>query len=177
MDRLEELDAFLFANENPDGCMQVSQLDGFIHGVVCSPDTIEPKEWIPAALAENSQDIPDWAVEAVLVRHGEINLKLLYDAPMVEPIFWQTAEGQVIAMDWCKGFMKAVSLRTEEWLSLLENQIHGHLVTPIMANLMDENDIVRVGIPEDRFFTALDKSAERIPKAVEGIFRFWIDHC
>jgi hypothetical protein len=27
---------------------------------------------------------------------------------MLEPVFWQSKEGHVIAMDWCEGFMDAL---------------------------------------------------------------------
>lgn len=176
MDWLEELDVFLSSDESPDGCMKLSDLDGFMHGVVCSPQKIHPQEWISVACGTNALDVPDWVIEEMLAHHGEIYLKLLRHKPVVEPIFWQDPKGHVIAMDWCEGFMKAVSLRANLWLRLVESGSHGHLVTPIIVHLMDENDIAPVGLPRKMLHKTLDKAAEQIPEAVEGIFQFWIDH-
>jgi len=174
MDGLDELDIFLSSDKSPDGCMKLSDLDGFIHGVACSPEKIEPIEWVPIALGGEPFDVPDWVIDEMLAHYGEIYLKLLYDSPVVEPIFWQAPEGHVIAMDWCGGFMKAVSLRAMKWLRLIESGSHGHLVTPIMVHLMDERDIATVGLPEEMLHRTLDKAAEQIPEAVEGIFLCWM---
>ena len=32
---LESLDAYLSSDDSPDDCMMLSDLDGFLHGVVC----------------------------------------------------------------------------------------------------------------------------------------------
>ena len=34
---LEALDAYLSSDESPENCMMLSDLSGFLHGVVCSP--------------------------------------------------------------------------------------------------------------------------------------------
>ena len=35
---LEALDAYLSSDDSPDDCMMLSDLEGFLHRVVCSPD-------------------------------------------------------------------------------------------------------------------------------------------
>ncbi len=50
MTDLEALDAFLSSEMAPDDSMGLSDLDGFLTGIVCSPDLIPPSEWLPVAL-------------------------------------------------------------------------------------------------------------------------------
>ena len=47
---LETLDSFLSSDESPDDCMMLSDLDGFLHGVACSPVLISAEEWMPIAI-------------------------------------------------------------------------------------------------------------------------------
>ena len=45
---IDELDEFLMSDQSPGDCMQLSDLDGFLTGIVVGPELIEPSEWIPA---------------------------------------------------------------------------------------------------------------------------------
>ena len=79
----------------------------------------------------------------------------------------------MIAMDWCEGFMDAVSLRLKEWLRLTESGTSGHLMTPILCHLIDENGNSVLGIRKEDLFDALGQAAEDIPDAVVAIYAFW----
>ena len=57
MTDLNTLDAFLSSNGSPKHCKQLSDLDGFLTGIVCSPDLIMPSEWLRIALG--AVDKPD----------------------------------------------------------------------------------------------------------------------
>ena len=105
--------------------------------------------------------------------HDNIVAGLALDDPEVEPIFWEAKEGHVIAMDWCEGFMDAVALRPKEWLRLTESGTSGHLMTPILCHLIDENGNSVMGIKREDLFDALGQAAENIPDAVTAIHQFW----
>ena len=45
MPDIERLDAFLMSDDAPENCMQISDLDGFLTGILCSPELIPPREW------------------------------------------------------------------------------------------------------------------------------------
>ncbi len=68
----------------------------------------------------------------------------------------EIAEGHVIAMDLCVGFMDAVALKPRDWLKLTASREHSHLMTPIIAHLLDENGQSLLGNPEDQLAQALD---------------------
>ena len=50
MTDLTTLDAYLSSEQSPENTMQLSDLDGFLTGVICSPEVIMPSEWLPVAL-------------------------------------------------------------------------------------------------------------------------------
>ena len=79
----------------------------------------------------------------------------------------------MIAMDWCEGFMDAVALRPKEWLRLTESGTSGHLMTPILCHLIDENGNSVMGIKREDLFDTLGQAAEDIPAAVTAIYAFW----
>ncbi len=41
-DWIDELDEFLLSDHSPDNCLQISELDGFLTGVVIGPELIMP---------------------------------------------------------------------------------------------------------------------------------------
>lgn len=170
---LEALDAYLSSDDSPDNCMMLSDLDGFLHGVVCSPVEIPQAEWLRKAMGGHLNKVPPVILRTIMDIHDNIVEGLALDEPEVEPIFWEAKEGHVIAMDWCEGFMDAVSLRPKEWLRLTESGTSGHLMTPILCHLIDENGNSVMGIKREDLFDALGQAAEDIPDAVAGIYHFW----
>lgn len=71
-------------------------------------------------------------------------------------MFWETKDGHVIAMDWCEGFMQAVSMRPKAWLRLTESGSHGQRITAILFWLIDANGNSVLGIPQDQLAESLD---------------------
>jgi uncharacterized protein len=170
---LESLDTYLSSDDSPDDCMMLSDLDGFLHGVVCSAVPIPQDEWLSAAMGERATKLPTHILEIIIDLHDTILDGLTLPEPEVEPIFWEANAGHVIAMDWCEGFMDAVALRPKEWLRLTESGSDGGLVTPIMVHMMDDNGQSVMGIPHEQLQQVLGEAADAIPETVTGIFQFW----
>jgi uncharacterized protein len=172
---LAALDAYLSSEDSPDDCMMLSDLDGFLHGIICSPVAVPSEEWMPVALGGDPKDVPDWVLNDITDLYMGIAYGLASTTPIVEPIFLQAKEGHVIAMDWCEGFMQAASLRPKEWLRLTESGSDGHLTTPIMLHMLDDNGNSVMGVPQEELDDVLDEAAGAIPETVAGIFNYW--HC
>lgn len=170
---LEALDGYLSSDDSPENCMMLSDLDGFLHGVICSPVVISSEEWMAQALQIDPEEVPSWVLDDITDLYMGIAQGLMTDPPIVEPIFWQAREGHVIAMDWCAGFMQAVALRPKEWLRLTESGTDGHLVAPIVCHLLDENGNSVMGIPQEALDGALAEAADAIPHSVASIFSYW----
>ena len=118
---LEGLDAYLMSDDSPDDCMMLSDLDGFLHGIVCSPVAIPQAEWLRKAMGGPFDKVPPAIRQSITDIYDNIVEGLALEEPEVEPIFWEAKEGHVIAMDWCEGFMVAAALRPKEWLRLTES--------------------------------------------------------
>jgi len=80
-----------------------------------------PFNKVPPAILQSITDIYDNIVDG-----------LALDEPEVEPNFWEAKEGHVIAMDWCEGFMDAVSLRPKVHLHLTSGKSTSKI---LMVNL------------------------------------------
>ena len=170
---LDRLDAWLSSDESPDSCMMLSDLDGFLHGVACSPTTIPDHEWMTKAVGSAATMVPAWVVEEIGNLFVEILNGLAISPPEIEPIFWQAKEGHVIAMDWCEGFMEAVGLRPREWLRLTESGTSGALMMPILVHLIDDNGNSVLGIAQESLDETLSVAADQIPNTVGEIYHFW----
>ena len=96
---LAELDTFLQSDNAPDQSMALSDLDGFLTGVVCSPVSIVPSEWLPVALETEITEIQSKIIALIMERYNDISVALNRSSPSIEPVFWQVFEGHVIAMD------------------------------------------------------------------------------
>ena len=178
MVNLKKLDAYLTSEDAPENCMLLSDLDGFLTGILCSPDLIPPSEWLPMVWRskEPKVDDPDqhmWANRAILDRYNEIASFLNHEPPYIEPIFWQAKEGHVIAMDWCECLAEAYEIRQESWRELLVTPEGQAWMAPVFANLFDDDGVSLSGASERELDKVLDEAAKKIPEVVPNIFTYW----
>ena len=54
---LDRLDEWLSSDDSPEDCMFLSDLDGFMHGIVCGPVMVSEEEWLPIALDSDPSDV------------------------------------------------------------------------------------------------------------------------
>ena len=139
MNDLTVLDTYLSSDDSPGNCMQLSDLDGFLTGVICSPDLIVPSQWLLIALVGQAIDVPSEIIGLIMARYNEIVAALNSEPPVLEPVFWQAKEGHVIAMDWCEGFMDAFHMHTGSWAELLRLDMGREWMFPIFVHLADED--------------------------------------
>src|SRR5687768_8528660 len=79
------------------------------------------------------------------------------------PIFWENADGTVIAADWAEGFLHAVALRVDAWEPLMRSKRHGRLLFPILALCADEHGDSALGLEPDEEDRVMAEAAELIP--------------
>jgi uncharacterized protein len=179
---LDELAEFLTSASAPDGCMDLSELDGFLAGLAAGPVEIPRQEWLAevwdseapefASLAEQ-----DAVVAAILDQYAAVEAALDASPLTYTPILWQDVAGTTVSEDWAAGFMQAVSLRSDEWKAALADEDASLLLIPIAS--LAQNVVAPTergaALPDD----ALDKLAEDaeqvLPVCVAGLRRFWRD--
>lgn len=102
--------------------MLLTELDGFLTGILVCPDPIPQSEWLQGiwgtdedgvAPFEDPLDV-QWFVDAVMARHAEIVRDLTRGKP--RPIFdIDERNGDVLWELWIDGFAEAMALRPDSW--------------------------------------------------------------
>ncbi len=175
---IDELDEFLMSDQTPDDCMQLSDLDGFLTGIVVGPELIMPSEWMPAIWQGGEPEFEDMEraeriMGVIMARYNEI-IHLLDDEPgAFEPILYEAPDGRMLAADWAEGFMEAFGLRVDAWDALFEDEDGQWLLAPIMAHLHDKDGQPYIdGSPEETQ-EIQEECLQSLPYAIKGIHEFW----
>ena len=181
---LDELANFLNSDSAPQGCMDLSELDGFLAGLVAGPETV-PREEFLAEIWDNEE--PDYAdaaekaavEQAIVDRYAAIEAGLDANPLGYAAILWQDEAGTTVAEDWAAGFMQAVTLRAKAWQPALADEDASMLLIPIAS-------LAGMTLPEaerggqamtDEALEGLMQDAEQVlPVCVLGLRRFWRDN-
>jgi len=170
---LDALDDYLVSDHAPDDSMGLSDLDGFLTGVVVGPELILPSEWLPVIWGGED---PEFETESemrtvlgtIMGRYNEIAACFNSDPEEFDPIFWEGTRGEVIASDWAGGFLDAVSLRPQAWAPLIDDDGAGMLMTPLFM-LNGDIEIDESGRENE----LLAEASDMIPTCITGIHEFW----
>jgi uncharacterized protein len=177
---LDALDDYLMSNRAPDNCMGLSDLDGFLTGIVVGPELVLPSEWMPIIwggdepLFETEQEMRT-VLGTIMGRYNEITACFNTNPAEFDPIFLEGAEGEVIASDWASGFLDAVALRPKAWEPLIRHHRGRIMMMPFLVLNGDaEPDVGPDGaVHEDEF---LAEAAHIIPACIAVIHEFWKKH-
>ena len=98
---LDALDDYLMSDNSPGDCMGLSDLDGFLTGIVVGPELILPSEWLPMIWGGER---PEFTTEAemrtvigtIMGRYNEIVACFNDDPDDLDPIWI----GQVACSLW-----------------------------------------------------------------------------
>lgn len=122
--RLRRLDDALAALPL-DEPMLLTELDGFLTGILVSPELIMPAEWLQSIWGSDDSgyapfDDPvdvQWFADAVQARYNEVARDL--DRGKFQPIFDVDGRNGDLLWDlWIDGFSQAMELRPAAWASL-----------------------------------------------------------
>jgi uncharacterized protein len=181
---LGALDAFLLSNSAAENGMGLSDLDGFLTGIVVGPELLMPSEWLPVIWGGDEPDFADM-IEArailgtIMDRYNEIIAHLDADPPVVHPVFSKGPRGEGIVTDWAAGFVDAMKLREKAWEPLLQHKVARALIVPLLVLGADDEDHPPFGQPplSPKEIAVLHAGgAKMIPLCVVGIRAFWQDH-
>ncbi len=175
---LKALDEYLMSDESPENCMQLSDLDGFLTAIVVGPELIKPSEWLPVVWGGETPEFSEDAqattiMGAVLGRYNEIAQSLARIPPEIDPIFWETDGGLVIAGDWAEGFLDAMELRSREWAEMLEDEVEGRPLIPILGLAGSENESPALAGGSEKLAKLRADATDLIPSCIFKIDAFW----
>lgn len=168
---------FLTSPAAPKGAMSPMELDGYLTGIVVSPDLLLPSRWLDRIWGENEPtfdglDQMQTVIAAVMDHYNAIIAALdagfkqieakktadyrpLYLAPSGKP-------NHDVVRTWVRGFGKAMTLAPERWSSIAEDERLQPLLTPFIGFL----DVADPDFePADNIDELLDEAATTIPRA------------
>jgi uncharacterized protein len=179
---LDELAEFLTSARAPDGCMDLSELDGFLAGLAAGPVEIPQEEWL-AEVWDN--DAPEFAsaaereevLTAILDHYVAVEAALDASPLSYTPILWQDVAGTTVSEDWAAGFMQAVSMRSDEWKAALADEDTSLLLIPIAS--LAQNVVAPTergaALPDEALDRLAEDAEQVLPVCVAGLRRFWRD--
>ncbi len=146
---LDDLGKFLDSDALPKDCMDLAALDGFLTALVVGPDDVPPSEWFPVIWGTQgerpifrSQDEEN-RIRRLVMRfyHDVVRTFWVEDGEFVPLFNYWLGEGKPRASgeEWCSGFYLGLSLRSDDWQPLCEDEEHAKLLDPIFW-FLDEED-------------------------------------
>jgi uncharacterized protein len=177
---LDPLDTYLTSPESPANSMGLSDLDGFLTGLVAGPEMVKPSEWMPLVWGDEEPEFAtpeeaDAILGTIMARYNEILDCLDTDPDSFDPIFWEGEDGDVIVTDWAAGFMDAVILRSKAWAPLLQDDAGRDLMLPLLVlGSDDERPLFDAPpLPEDEIDELLADGPNVVIEAVLAAYQFW----
>ena len=123
---LDQLDALLRALPVDNMPMTLSELDGYIVGVLACPEMIPPSGWLPQVWGETGEaEFPDEkaaeeTISAVMAHYNSV-VAAITGSLWLEPIYEvDTNSDEVMWEPWVDGFTRAMRLQPKAWSQLLD---------------------------------------------------------
>jgi uncharacterized protein len=180
---LEDLAHFLNSDAAPQGCMDLSEMDGFLAGLVAGPEVVPRGEWLAEVWDNEDPDYADEAEQAaveqaIFDRYAAIEAGLDATPLGYTAILWQDEAGTTVAEDWAAGFMQAVTLRAKAWQPALADEDASMLLIPIasLAGMtLPEDERGGQAMTDDALEGLMQDAEQVLPVCVLGLRRFWRD--
>ena len=128
---LKKLDKRLTALADEHEVMLLSELDGFLAGIVVCPDLVMPSEWLSliwGADDEEAEPVFDSMEDVeetvgLIMKHYNAVANDLHRGNGYGPIFdVDRRHDEVLWELWSEGFAQAMALRPESWGMILEDE-------------------------------------------------------
>jgi uncharacterized protein len=176
--RLKLLEKKLASLPIDSDAMLVSELDGFLAGILVCPDLIMPGEWLPLVWGGDEDEAPVFAnakqaeqLIGLVMEHYNAtanDLQSGYYAPVFEV---DARHDETLWELWIEGFETAMQLRPDSWAALLKGNEKVRMALTGLVMLIDiahaESDLAEQEVQE-----LTEKAPDLIPAWVE-ILNAW----
>lgn len=123
----------------PQGCMNLEQLDGFFTALICGPDPIKPAECLPLVLGEAFDDDTAFTAKSfdqftqLLTQHWHDIYHTINNKESFYPWLAEREDNVVGGNDWALGFTEGMQLLQEDWALLFDDNDSSQALEPILA--------------------------------------------
>ncbi|MGL4439788.1 MAG: UPF0149 family protein [Bosea sp. (in: a-proteobacteria)] len=125
-ERLDRLSLLLQARPFENLPMTLSELDGYVTGILACPEMIHPSEWLPHVWGETGeahfadQKTAEETIGAVMTHYNSV-AEAITQSLWVEPIYEiDPNSDETLWEPWVDGFTRAMGLRPDAWAELLD---------------------------------------------------------
>jgi uncharacterized protein len=174
--RLKTLEEQLLALS--DDAMILSELDGFIAGLIVCPDLITPHEWLPRVWGEwedgegpvfESQAQLDSIFSGIMAHFNHVADTLHRRPGRYQPIFdVDERHDEILWETWAHGFSIAVNLRPDAWSELLQAD-DDHRTALILLMTMGAIADAESPLSVEEVDTITSEAPDIIPELVERL--------
>lgn len=168
---------FLTSPAAPKGALTPMELDGYLTGVIVSPDLVLPRDWLDGIWGEDEPtfdhlDQVQTVTAAVMDRYNAIIAALDAGFEQLEakepiayrPLFLTGSDkpNHDTVRTWVRGFSKAMALAPEGWISIAEDE----RLQPLLSSFIGFADVNDPEFePADNIEEMLDEAATEIPRS------------
>lgn len=172
---LDHLNAMLQALPMQTMPMTLSELDGYVTGILACPDMIPPSEWLPHVWGETGEaEFADQAtaeetIGAVMGHYNsvaEAMTQWLCIAPIYEI---DPNSDETLWEPWVDGFTRAMSLRSDAWNQLIERADEETQATMIFMLALKDIDTGTSKFTEEEIDKIDLEAPDLIPNCVATI--------
>ena len=126
-EQLDELNSKLHKLSEDMPCMNLSEFDGFVAGLIVCPEMVPPSEWLPIVFGRDS--LPDLGntsqtqetLDVLFSHYNAIAKNLAKQHPEYAPVLGHDPNSdETLWEPWIEGFERAMRLRPDAWLEIVE---------------------------------------------------------
>jgi uncharacterized protein len=173
--RLKLLEKKLASLPIESDAMLVSELDGFLAGILVCPDLIMPSEWLPLVWGSDEDEAPvfenarqaDQLIGLVMEHYNTTAQDL--QSGRYAPVFEVDARHDETLWElWIEGFGTAMQLRPDSWAAILQSDEEARTA---LSGLMMLIDIAQAesNLPEQKVQELTEMAPDLIPVWVERL--------
>ena len=172
---LDRLSVLLHALPTDNMPMTLSELDGYVTGVLACPDMIPPSEWLPHVWGETGEaEFPDQktaeeTIGAVMAHYNSVADAITH-ALWIEPIYEvDPNSNETLWEPWVDGFTRAMGLRPDTWSHLLDATDEETQATMIFIMALQDIYIGKSNFTDDEIDEIDREAPDLIPNCVATI--------
>ena len=173
--RLDRLDALLHALPFETMPMALSELDGYVTGLLACPEMIPPSEWLLHVWGETGdaqfpdQKTAEKTIGAVMEHYNSV-AGAMTRSLWCEPIYEVDPNSdEVLWESWVDGFTRAMRLRPDAWEALLDRADEETRASMIFLMALQDINLGQSKFTEDEIDEIDLEAPDLIPNCVAAI--------
>lgn len=177
--KLDRLDDLLL--DMPDGTMLLSELDGFLTGIILCPLEIASAEWLPLIWGEGEEpqgslfqqaDLLKEATGLIMTHFNGLSAKLESPSHEISPEFcysYGSEIEEILWESWVVGFFDALRLRLDAWTEVLDSANEDAIASLSMLSALEAIDSDDSEFSREEQENLIELAPGLIPFSITGL--------